>query len=65
MMTDCLNKACENCTCGRAANASVDLFHANSNFKPEARPKRPVRHDPVDAAKRLVVRFEESLKILA
>lgn len=64
-MTDCNNKACENCTCGRAAGASVDVLHANANFKPAGRPQHIVRRDAVTAAKRLAVRFEESLKILA
>lgn len=64
-MTDCINKACENCTCGRASDASVDLVHANSNFHPSERPKRIVRRDPIIAAQHLAVRFEESLKILA
>jgi hypothetical protein len=64
-MTQCNNKVCKNCTCGRAAYLSVDRVHANANFKPAARPKRVVRRDPVEAAMRMTVRFEESLKILA
>ena len=65
IMTDCTNRTCENCTCGRADSAPVDNVHANSNFLPAPRPDKVVRRDPVDAAKQLAVRFEETLKILA
>lgn len=64
-VTHCDNKPCQHCTCGRVTYACVGHMCANSNFGPVERPKGIVRRDPVAAAKRLAVRFEESLKILA